>query len=285
MNINIESIIIEDITKTGAFIFLYFILLLFSKWLKELFSPYNIDEQLTQEDNVAVSLIMCGYYLAVTFIFIGSFYGPSYGLQTDLVLVGQYSLIGIIVLNLSRFVNDKIILRKFCNIHHIVNEHNVAVGSVQFGSYLATGLIAAGAVMGEGGGVGTFIIFFLLGQLSLFLFAIIYEFFSAYNIHEELEKNNTSAGVGFGGTLIALGIIITNGVSGDFMNWQDNLTLVALMNISAFIFLPIIRVVMDKLVIPGDQLSREIKEDQNLGAGLLEATVAISFALILNITI
>ena len=285
MDINIVTVIIEDFFKAGAFLCLYFIVLLLSKWFKDLFTPYKIGEELTKKDNVAVALMMCGYYFAVTFIFIGSFFGPSYGLQKDLILVGQYSFIGIVLLNLSRFFNDRIILRKFCNIHHIIKEHNLAVASVQLGSYLATGLIAAGAVVGEGGGVVTFISFFVLGQLSLFLFSIIYEFFTEYNLHEELEKKNISAGVAFGGTLVALGIIITNGVSRDFISWKENLIIAFSMNIFAFVFLPIVRIIMDKLVIPGDKLSREIKEDKNLGAGLLEATIAISFALILNIVI
>lgn len=282
---DIGHIIIEDFTRAGIFLLLYLTLILLSKWFKDFFTSYSISQELTKKDNLAVSVIMCGYYLAITFIFIGAFVGPSYGLHQDLILVGKYTLIGIILLNISRFINDKIILRKFCNIHHIINEHNTAVGSVQFGSYLATGLIAAGSVTGEGGGIITFIIFFLLGQISLFIFSFIYELLTPYSIHAELEKKNTSAGIAFGGTLIALGVIIMNGVSGNFISWKENLITIATMNILAFIFLPIIRLIMDKLVIPSDTLSREIKEDKNLGAGFLEATIAISFALILNIVI
>jgi hypothetical protein len=42
---------------------------------------------------------------------------------------------------------------------------------------------------------------------------------------------------------------------------------------------------MDKLVIPNSDLSREIVEDRNIGAGLLEATVAISFAIVLKVVL
>jgi hypothetical protein len=38
---------------------------------------------------------------------------------------------------------------------------------------------------------------------------------------------------------------------------------------------------MNKVIHPGDNLNREITEDKNIGAGLLEAVVAISFSLVL----
>ena len=53
-------------------------------------------------------------------------------------------MLGLLFLNLSRVINDKVILRTFCNVEQLTEEHNSAVGIVQFGTYVATGLIAAG---------------------------------------------------------------------------------------------------------------------------------------------
>lgn len=262
---------------------LYFVLFLLAKWMKDFFTPYKINEELTQKDNLAISLTMCGYYLGTVAIFIGALFGPTQALTKDLMLVGGYSILGLVFLNISRYFNDKIILRKFCNIEELTKEHNVAVGAVQFGTYVATGLIAAGAVTGTGGGVGTAIVFFVLGQISLLIFSLIYDKFTPYSIHEELGKKNVAAGAALGGTLIALGIIVLNGVSGSFVSWEENLINLAVVNVMAFIFLPVVRFMMDRLVVPGDNLSREIIEDKNLGAGLLEATVAISFAIVLKV--
>ncbi len=273
--------VLEDFGKVGAFILLYAFIVLLARWIKDLLTPYKINEELAQNDNFAIALAMSGYYLATSAIFMGSLFGPSQGFLKDLTLVGGYSLLGLVFLNLARWLNDKIILTKFCDTEHLVKEHNLGVGAVHFGIYVATGLVAAGAVSGEGGGVLSAVIFFALGQISLFLFSFIYDFFTPYHIHEELEKKNIAAGVAFGGTLIALGIIILNGSSGNFVNWQEDLLLFGITNVTAFVFLPIVRWVMNKLVIPGHSLSREIKEDQNIGAGLLEATIAISFAIIL----
>ena len=277
--------ILEDLTKTSAFVGLYFILFLLAKWMKDFSTPYKISDELTQEDNLAVAVTMCGYYIGPAAIFVGALLGPSQGFTSDLVMVGGYSILGLIFLNLSRFINDKVILKEFCNIEQLTKEHNVAVGAVQFGTYLATGLIAAGAVTGTGGGIDTAVVFFVLGQLSLLLFVRIYDFFTAYSVHEELGKKNLAAGAALGGNLVALSIIVLNGVAGSFVSWTENIIYLAIVNVVAFVFLLVVRFLMDKLIIPRDALSREIIEDRNLGAGFLEATVAISFAIVLKVLI
>jgi len=279
---DIKGMVIDDITRAAAFVAMYFVLFLLAKWFKDVFAPYKINDELTKKDNLAIALTMSGYYLATAAIFVGALFGPTQGLKEDLIAVGGYSLLGLVLLNLSRWFNDKIILRKFCDTEQLIKEKNVSVGAVQFGAYLATGIIAAGAVSGQGGNVLTSVIFFVLGQISLFIFSLIYEKFSTYNIHEELLNKNVASGVAFAGNLIALSIIVMNAASGDFVNWQKDIMLFAIANVIAFIFLPVIRLVMDRLVVPGDSLGREIKEDKNIGAGFLEATIAISFAVILT---
>lgn len=279
---DIKSMVIDDITRAAAFIFMYFVLFLLAKWFKEVFMPYKINDELTKRDNLAIALTMSGYYLATGAIFVGALLGPTLGFNEDLIAVGGYSILGLVLLNLSRWFNDKIILRKFCDTEQLIKEKNVSVGAVQFGAYLATGIIAAGAVSGQGGSAITSVVFFVLGQMSLFIFSLIYEKFSSYNIHDELLNKNTASGIAFGGNLVALSIIVMNAASGDFTNWQKDILLFVVANLIAFVFLPLIRLVMDKLVVPGDSLGREIKEDKNIGAGFLEATIAISFAVILT---
>lgn len=278
---DIKNMVLNDFGKAAAFIVLYAFVFLLAKWAKDLFTPYKINEELGQNDNFAISLAMSGYYFATAAVFIGALLGPSHGLVNDLITVGEYSLLGLFFLNISRWFNEKIILWKFCDTEQLVKEHNLGVGAVHFGVYVATGLIAAGSISGEGSGALSAAVFFVLGQISLFLFSFIYNLFTPYNIHDELEKKNVAVGIAFGGTMIALGIIILNGVSGDLTDWKQDIILFAVVNVMAFVFLPAIRFIMDKLVIPGHDLSKEIRDDRNVGAGMLEATVAISFATIL----
>ncbi|TAE34600.1 MAG: DUF350 domain-containing protein [Alphaproteobacteria bacterium] len=282
---DIKSMVVEDITKAVAFIVMYVMLFLVAKSLKGFLIPYKINNELTKEDNFAVALAMCGYYLASAAIFVGALLGPTQGFFEDLMAVGGYSLLGLVLLNGSRWFNDKAILRTFCDTEQLIKERNVGVGAVHFGIYLATGLIAAGAISGQGGGIASCIVFFILGQLSLVLFSLIYNKLSPYNIHDELLKKNTASGIAFGGNLIALSIVIMNAASGNFISWQQDITLFLIYNVIAFVFLPVIRVVMDRLVVLGDSLGREIRDDKNIGAGFLEATIAIIFAVILAIVL
>ncbi len=80
-----------------------------------------------------------------------------------------------LLLNLSRWFNDWAILRKFDDTHQLIARRNVGVGAVHFGAYVATGLVIAGSVSGEGGGIVSMLVFFVLGQLSLLAFSLIYE--------------------------------------------------------------------------------------------------------------
>ena len=278
----LEGSIFQNITSAAAFVVLYLLLFLFAKWFKDFLTPYKINDELAVNDNLAIALSMCGYYFATVAIFVGALTGPSQGLLNDVVQVGGYSLLGLLFLNTSRFINDKLILKTFSNAKQLSQEQNIAVGAIQFGTYIATGLIAASAVMGSGGGVLTAVVFFLLGQVSLLLFSYLYDFITPYSIHEAIGEGNVAVGAAMGGTLIALGIIVSNGVAGNVISWQENLVNLAMVNAVAFAFLPTVRLVMDKLVLPGADLSEEIVKDKNVGAGLLEATVAISFSIVLR---
>ena len=264
-----------------SFMVLFVGLFMLARWIIELTTPYKISEELTTKDNTALAISYCGYFVAVVIIFIAALLGPTGDLVDDLIKVGLYTFLGIILLNISHFINDKLILHTFANTKELVDDQNAGTGAVQFGSYIASAFIVAGAIHGDGGGMETAIVFFLLGQFALVLFSKIYNLITPFDIHEEIEKDNIAVGVAFGGTLAALGIVLMNGSHGDFESWTYNTSLFAFKAVLAFIFLPIFRLLLDKLFINHADLNHEIVEDKNLGAGILEMANAIGFAVIL----
>lgn len=278
---NFAALALDELLRTAAFLVLFLVLFLFSKWFKDLISTYKLSTELIERNNQAIGLAMSGYYLATAFIFAGSVFGPTRGLMQDLLFVGFYSLLGIVMLNLSAWLTDMLMLRRFCDTAQLVQEKNVGVGAVHCGIYIATGLIAAGAVSGEGGGVVSAIVFFLLGQVSLLIFSMIYERFSCYDIHEELLKHNVAAGIAFGGSLVALAIIIMNANAGDAQFWSIDLIQFGWDNLAAFVFLPLMRLAVDRMIIPGHSLGRDIRDEANIGAGMLEGGCAVAFAIVL----
>lgn len=274
-----------EILQGFSLMVLYMVLIVFAKAVNDFLTPYHLDDELTNKDNVALSVSICGYFLAVSIIFIGALSGPSQGVIADLISVGGYSMVGIGLLNLARVINDRLILYKFSNFSEIIEDRNAGTGAVQMGSYLASGMIIAGAVNGEGGGVHTVLTFYGLGQIALIVFTYLYNLITPFDIHDEIEKDNVAAGVGFGGSLIAVGILLMRAVSGDFISWKYNLSVFGTNIFLVFILIPVVRYFFDKVIIPGEALNREIQNDRNLGAAFLEASMAISFAVILYFTL
>tara|TARA_B100001094_G_scaffold294158_1_gene314573 strand:+ start:332 stop:1192 length:861 start_codon:yes stop_codon:yes gene_type:complete len=268
-----------------VFLGLSVILFIVAKYTKDFLTPYNDTEELGKKQNTAVGISFSGYLFAVIIVLLGALLGPSRGLFADISNFVGYAILGIALLNLSRIINDKILLRKFCNIKELIDDQNAGAGCIEFGSYLASGLVVAGSIHGQGGGVHTALAFFALSQAVLIIFAFLYNLITPFDLHDEIEHDNVAAGVAFGGTLVALGIILLKGVVGDFISWQYNLTNFAISVASSMIFLPIIRILLDKILIPKINLSLEIAKKNNLAIGILEMTVAISFAVILYFSI
>lgn len=274
------EITIAKLVAPLSLLVLYLLVFWLAKWAANRFTPYDINTEISEKHNKAVALSLSGYLIAVTAVFASALIGPSQGIVNDLVLVGSYSLVGIVLLNLSRVINDKLILYKFQNKKELVDDQNEGTGAVVAGSFIASGLVVAGAIHGEGGGIETAIVFFVVGQLALIVFSKVYNLITPYDIHEEIEQDNVAAGVAFGGTLIALGIILMNGASGDFISWSENLGRFALVSCGAIIVLPIFRYFFDKCLIPHYDLNHEIHHARNISAGILEFVMVVCFAAI-----
>lgn len=265
----------------AAFLVLFAVLFLVGKWLNDLVSAHTVDRQLTQEDNPALAVSTAGYYLGIVIVYIGAIIGPSTTLVQDLVLVGSYALGGILLLLLSRVINDRLILRTFSVQRELVEDQNPGTGAVLFGSYVASALIVAGSIQGEGGGPHTALVFYALGQGALIGFTWIYDWMAPYSLLAEIEKDNVAAGIGFGGALVAIGIIVMRAVSGDFVGWSEDLQFLGANVLVVFVYLAGIRFFFDKVVIPWSDLNVEIARDRNVGAGLLEGALSVGFAAVL----
>ena len=262
----------------SAYAVLLLFCLLLAKLINDFCTPYSVDQELTEHDNLALSVSFSGYLLAVVIIFICALMGPSKGLLMDLLYTGGYAIGGIILLNVARIINDKLILYKFSNIKEIIEDHNVGTGAVQFGSYIASGLIVGGAIHGAGGGPHTALVFYLLGQVVFILSTFIYNRITPFDLHAEIEKDNVAAGVSFAGWLIAVGIIIMNACAGDFISWKENLVIFAYTTALLLVLLPIMRIIFDRLILSKSKLNQEIQRDKNVGSALLEVSTLIGFA-------
>ncbi|MCY3869064.1 MAG: DUF350 domain-containing protein [Gemmatimonadetes bacterium] len=277
--------IVQDLIATGIYLISAFVLFWIGKLVKDLTTTsYSVREELVEKDNAALGVAMAGYYFGLFMAIGGTLSGPSQGLENDLIDIGIYGVLAIILLNLSRLVNDGVILHGFKIRDELIDDQNAGTGAVIAASYIATGLVIFGAVSGEIGGIVTTVIFWALGQVALVLAGLVYEWITPYSIHDEIEKDNVAAGVAFAGALVGIGVIVFHASAGDFISWTVNLQDFAIEVVAGLILLPIVRFISDVILLPGQKLTDEIanQEHPNLGAGFIEATsyVGASFLIV-----
>ncbi|NOX36006.1 MAG: DUF350 domain-containing protein [Calditrichaeota bacterium] len=261
-----------------------FILFVLGKLFYDRTHPaFRVKEELVEKDNMALAVDLMGYYLGLVLALGGILEGPSVGLVDDLLDIFFFGTISILLLNVSVFINNKIILPRFDNYKEIIQDQNVGTGVVQAGNHIAIGLIIYGAISGQGGDLITATVFWILGQLGLIVAAKVYNFITPFDIHEAIERDNVAVGVAFAGVLVALGNIVRLGTMGDFYSWQFNLTEYGKYYLFGIVMLPLVRMATDKLLLPGARLTDEVvhQEHPNVGAGILEAFsyIAASFLL------
>ena len=245
---------------------------------------YNIQDELVEKDNAAFALVLCGYYLGLTFSIGGVIAGPSAGMESDLIDILVYGPLAILLLNLSALINDRFILSEFDIRKEILQDQNCGTGVVEFAVFVATGLNIFGALYGQGGSVFTAIAFWALGQTVLVLIGKYYNLITQYNIHEQIEKDNVAVGIGFAGALIGIGNLLRVASAEHFISWEANLTTFGLYMVVGLILLPVARILTDRILLPGrslaDELVNQVKPNQ--GAAFLEASSYIGASFLIT---
>jgi len=279
-----------DLAKELTYVLSSILLLFLGKITLNLLTPFKVDDEVSARDNPAFGLSIIGYYLGILIIFIGASYSfdepqqsGSELLWTEILTDIAWTILGIALLNVARIVTDKVVLRKFSTRKEIIDDQNIGMGAVEFGVYTGSALVLAGAVSGRGGGLGTALAFFGLGQLGLIIMAWIYQFLTKYDFQAEIEKDNVAAGVAFGGNCIAMGIVLMRGTAGDFQSWWFNLFHFGWYFICAIILMVIGRLAIDYVLLPRRTLHQEIFEDRNVNAGYLEGGLLVGLAAVISV--
>jgi uncharacterized membrane protein YjfL (UPF0719 family) len=247
----------------------------------------DLKHELVEKDNFAFILSYVGYFTGLIIIIGAAIKGDSYGLGSDVAQISLYSTLGILLLHISIWASNKLILPKFDIKKEIITDKNAGTGIIEASIYIANGLVLYAALVGESNslaeGIKTFIAYWFIGNIVLIIAAKIFSLWMKYDIHHEIEKDNVAAGVSFSGAILAMSIIIMNALIDPFIDWTITITDVIIYTVLGCILLPIVRWLADKLLLPGRSLTDEIsnQETPNIGAGLLEAFAYIGAALLI----
>ena len=249
-------------------------------------SSIHINDELTEKDNPAFAVSYTGYFAGLILAVGSAVYGPSNGLVTDLIDMAIFGGIAIVLLNLSSVITDKVVLRKFSVWKEIITDRNVGTGVIEGANYLTSGLIIFGAITGESGhllfGIYTALAYWAIGQVLIIITEALYNKLVPYDVHHEIERDNVAAGIGFAGAMIAMGILIKHALMGNFESWDETLLEVAYEAGLGLIILPLMRTLVDRILLPGKSLSSEITQEKpNIGASFIEALGYIGGAVLI----
>ncbi len=266
-----------------AFLLEGLVLLWIGKLIRDGLTPRDLNAELTTKDNKAVAISYTGYLMAQAIIILGVLEGPSDSFVKDLINVGIWSLAGILLLNLALWVNRKLMLRHFCADKEVYDDQNCGAGAVEAGAAIGTGFLIRAVVGSDGMGIDwqhdviTAAIFFVVGQLGFLLFAFVYQRMASYDLHKEIESDNVAAGVGFGMTLAAVGVLMSNTIHS-----TPSLVAFGVWFFNGVVLLVLTRMLVDKFILPGHKLDSEISQDRNWGAALIEGGAAFMVAFLVN---
>ena len=137
-------------------------------------------------------------------------------LLNDILVVGVYSVIGILLMLLGNFLIDLIVP---CHFPTEIKKGNVAVGWLSAGSFIGIGVILKSAIMSTTvkqieetllEGIVNSIIYFIVGIVFFMIgYVIVNVFNRRYNLNEEIGKGNAAAGIMVFGIFIGLAIVIS----------------------------------------------------------------------------
>lgn len=274
----------EFVWHSGVFLLVCLVLFFVAQLAFRVFNrSFNVNKELTEKDNLSFYLGYLGYFLGFLMIIGGVMNSEGSGnFYSEIYLSLIYGAIGIIVLNLTSLVLDKLIHPKLRLWDNIIVNGNIAVGLTKGVHYFATGLIVGGVMLTEVDKpleAGIFLIFALIIGSIGFMY---YDFITPFNVRKEIYKGNSAAAISAGGAQIAFAILIYSGFQIVHSSWEDSIIIIGVDILAGFILLPIIRFIVDKVFIPSAKLTDEIvnQEKPNLGAGLFEAGSYIGGALL-----
>jgi len=239
---------------------------------------YSLTVETTIKDNPAVGVRFGLFLMASALPFIGLLEPSGAGLRQDFDVVAFYGLISIVLLIISREVNDKLILYKFSNDAEVIGKKNTSVAIVEGASYLGTAFIVSGAFANVDAGIGASLIWFVVGQCVLVVLDNIYAVV-APGVQEALAAQNLACAFSLGGFLVSGGIALGSAISGESYGWAQDSIDVGYFLAIWFAVMAVIHFTMNRLFLPGTTVRKELFDDRNIAAGIIEAVVFITVTL------
>jgi uncharacterized membrane protein YjfL (UPF0719 family) len=188
------------------------------------------------QPNLAHSVRHGGLYLAIAIAMTSALQGNASGFVQGVLEVLRDGAVIVFALIAAQWLNEWLIVPGLDN-DQAVADGNTAVALTEFGSYIATGMIASASFGGGEGSWLTAIVFFVVGQLGLVGGFWAQELLLPGSFVDGVKRGREGAGVAVAGVLIALGVILRASISGPFLGWAASFRALGLYAVGGILFL------------------------------------------------
>ncbi|PVZ63863.1 DUF350 domain-containing protein [Pelagibaculum spongiae] len=270
------------------------LLLIIFRWLSGRFAGVSSTEELAHRDNHAFGVSMAGGIAALAILLSGVVSGESLNdLQTEVIVVGGYGLLGIFLIKIGRMIQDFLVLPAV-EIRTQISHGNMALAIVDVAHVIATALMLRAAIIWAGGdswiGLSAVLAAFaisqlMLGGISRMRRAIYANRNTGKQLDSGLESGNLALALRYAGHIIGVAFAVNSAawfVVFDPVNWFASLAIWTVATAVLMLLLSFLAFIVRSLVLAGIDVRQEVDEQENIGVGAIEAVLYLSIALLLN---
>jgi len=199
-------------------------------------------------------------------------------------LIGEaYELVWVVVAFLAvRYVVGFVLVQRLADDEELLSG-NVALGVVEAGFYLGFGFILNGSLTGASPtpaqGLASTVVFGVLGLALVVGVFWLHEAVTPWSIREQVRAGGLTAAFEAAGVLLAVGIVVREGVAGDFTGWALGLEAFAVTAVVAVVTLYLFRWLANRLLLRGTTIG-DIQRDHQVVASAFGAVVMVVVAVL-----
>jgi len=247
------------------------------KWIDDRITPFDDNAEIRERQNLALALRRAGLYLGFVIALAGSIVGSGAGFRRDLLTFAADAGVILLALLIAQLLNGRLMLGGVRESDGL-RQRNVAVGLVEFGQYIATGLILNGAINGEGR-LGSAIMFAAVGQFALLLAFWLYRAMAGYDPIRQIREGNAAAGMAVGARLLGIGVVLWASITGDSTNLATDLTAFGIWFVFGFALLAAANWLADLLFLPELTVRQAVVDQRNLAGVVKVSGVTLAAAI------
>lgn len=253
----------------------------------------NVDsaEELASRDNAAFGIAMAAGTVSLALMLTGAVsgeLGASY--LEEIVSVGSYGLLGLVLIKVGRLIQDKVLLRGI-EIQSQIKSGNVAAALVDAANTIAIGLILRAVMLWvESETLSGLLVVLAAFVITQLLLALV----TSYRIQVFARRNNGNSlqqafaeghvalSIRFMGHLIGVALALT--AASGVVAYSEQTLWIALMTWAGITLLftmlvSLLAVIARNVILAGVDVAEEVDQQHNLGVAAIEAAIYISIGL------